>query len=129
MIISVVISAFSYIKIFVSLRRQQAQIQQEQPYGARQNQLNIARYKKTVYTIAWVQLALLVCYAPYGIALLIGLAINIPHSSADIKVAWRALLTLLFSNSSFNPVLYCWKIRDVRQEVKNIFHKVCCCSY
>ena len=80
-IISVVISAFSYIKIFVSLRRQQAQIQQEQPYGARQNQLNIARYKKTVYTIAWVQLALLVCYAPYGIALLIGLAINIPHPS------------------------------------------------
>ena len=128
-IISVVISAFSYIKIFVSLRRQQAQIQQEQPYGARQSQLNIARYKKTVYTIAWVQLALLICYAPYGIALLIGLAINIPHSSTEMKVAWRALLTLLFSNSSFNPVLYCWKIRDVRQEVKNIFHKVCCCSY
>ena len=128
-IISVVISAFSYIKIFVSLRRQQAQIQQEQTYGARQSQLNIARYKKTVYTIAWVQLALLVCYAPYGIALLIGLAINIPHSSTEMKVAWRALLTLLFSNSSFNPVLYCWKIRDVRQEVKNIFHEVCCCSY
>ena len=128
-IISVVISAFSYIKIFVSLRRQQAQIQQEQPYGARQNQLNIARYKKTVYTIAWVQLALLVCYAPYGIALLIGLAINIPHPSTETEVAWRALLTLLLSNSSFNPVLYCWKIRDVRQEVKNIFHEVCCCSY
>ena len=126
--ISVVISAFSYIKIFVSLRRQQAQIQQEQTYGARQSQLNIARYKKTVYTIAWVQLALLVCYAPYGIALLIGLAINIPHSSTEMKVAWLALLTLLFSNSSFNPVLYCWKIRDVRQEVKNIFHEVCCCS-
>ena len=128
-IISVVISALSYIKIFVSLRRQQAQIQQEQPYGARQSQLNIARYKKTVYTIAWVQLALLVCYAPYGIALLIGLAINIPLSFTETEVAWRALLTLLFSNSSFNPVLYCWKIRDVRQEVKNIFHKVCCCSY
>ena len=127
--ISVVISAFSYIKIFVSLRRQQGQIQQEQPYGARQNQLNIARYKKTVYSIAWVQLALLICYAPYGIALLIRLAINIPHSSTEMKVAWRALLILLFSNSSFNPVLYCWKIRDVRQEVKNIFHKVCCCSY
>ena len=128
-IISVVISAFSYIKIFVSLRRQQAQIQQEQPYGARQNQLIIARYKKTVYAIAWVQFALLICYAPYGIALLIGLAINIPHSSTEMEVAWRALLTLLFSNSSFNPVLYCWKIRDVRQEVKNISHKVCCCSY
>ena len=128
-IISVVISALSYIKIFVSLRRQQAQIQQEQPYGARQSQLNIARYKKTVYTIAWVQLALLVCYAPCGIALLIGLAINIPHSSTEMEVAGRALLTLLFSNSSFNPVLYCWKIRDVRQEVKNIIHKVCCCSY
>ena len=49
--ISVVISAFSYAKIFFTLRRQQAQIhgnlQQTQTNGGG-NRLNIARYKKTV---------------------------------------------------------------------------------
>ena len=68
--LSILISTFCYIKTFVTLRHQQAQTQdyvQPGQLNGGGNPLNIVRYKKTVWSIAWVQLALLTCYAPYTI--------------------------------------------------------------
>ena len=66
---SLLVSVFSYVKIFKTLRYRQVQVHGNTQQGQRPNgggnQLNIARYKKTVYSIAWVQLALLICYIPY----------------------------------------------------------------
>ena len=65
--LSLLVSVFSHAKIFKTLRHRNTQ--QGQPNGLNEggNQLNIARYKKTVYSIAWVQLALLICYFPYNL--------------------------------------------------------------
>ena len=132
-IISIVISTFCYIKIFVALRHQQAQledhVQPGQLNGGR-NSLNIARYKKTVWSIAWVQLTLLTCFAPYVIFVLIWLYGNIADfflTVDDIVDTNRFSISLLYLNSSLNPILYCWRIRDVRQEVKNILRKCAPC--
>ena len=67
-IFSIVVSTFSYTKIFFTLRHQQAQVrdhvQPEQSSRVR-SVLNIARYKKTVYSVAWIQFAMLACYGPF----------------------------------------------------------------
>ena len=69
LMLSLLVSVFSYAKIFITLRYRQVQVHGNSQQGQRPNgggnQLNIARYKKTVYSIAWVQLALLICYIPY----------------------------------------------------------------
>ena len=69
--VSLLVSVFSYVKIFKTLRYRQVQVHRNTQQGQRPNgggnQLNIARYKKTVYSIAWVQLALLICYFPYNL--------------------------------------------------------------
>ena len=60
-----VISIASYRNIFCSLRQHQAQVQnhvQQQP--SLTTVLNMARYGKVVSSALWVQLALVVCYAP-----------------------------------------------------------------
>ena len=61
-IVSIVISTLSYAKIFLTLRHQQAQVrdhvQPEQSSRVR-SVLNIVRYKKTVYSVAWIQFAML----------------------------------------------------------------------
>ena len=58
-----VISLASYTKIFRTLRYHQAQVgDQQQP--SQTNALNMARFRKAVYSALWVQLALVVCYAP-----------------------------------------------------------------
>ena len=121
---SLLVSVFSYAKIFKTLRYRQVQVhcntQQKQRPNGGGNQLNIARYKKTVYSIAWVQLALLICYLPY---ILIGWF----GDSTEIDILGELFVTLIYLNSSLNPALYCWRIRDVRQEVKNIIRKILRC--
>ena len=111
-----VTSIFCYTRIHLKLRHQQAQVQNNHvPHGQQNGEgipLNIARYKKTVSSIMWVQLALVACYAPLGSVAVLD-ANGIQHD-----VAWRATETLLLLNSFLNPILYCWKIREVKQAVK-----------
>ena len=128
--LSLLVSVFSYAKIFKTLRYRQVQVHRNTQQGQRPNgggnQLNIARYKKTVYSIAWVQLALLICYFPYNLMVFLRLVGKLPFST-EIYLIWELFVTLLYLNSSLNPALYCWRIRDVRQEVKNIIRKVFRC--
>ena len=130
--LSLLVSVFSYVKIFKTLRYRQVQVHRNTQQGQRPNgggnQLNIARYKKTVYSIAWVQLALLICYFPYNLIGFLKLFRKLPFSNEIyIQLPWASFETLLYLNSSLNPALYCWRIRDVRQEVKNIIRKVFRC--
>ena len=123
MTLSLVTSIFCYTRIHLKLRHQQAQVQnhvyQGQPNGE-ETPLNIARYKKTVSSILWVQLALVACYVPF--VTVIGLNVT----EKDNQLAWRATASLVYLNASLNPILYCWKIREVRQEVKDTIRQLNC---
>ena len=127
--VSVIIAIFSYIKIFFTLRHQQVQVQghvqPEQSIRVR-SVLNIARYKKTVYSVAWIQFAMFACYGPNIVMSFVVEFGNIDYST-EVRVARVVFFCLFFLNSSLNPVLYCWRIKDVRQEVKNIIRKCLCC--
>ena len=120
-----VISVFCYVKIFLVLRHQQAQVQNHVHQGqpSQTVALNIARCRKTVCSALWVQLALVVCYLPYGILL----ALNTQKLlTSSVFLAKEFTQTLVFINSSLNPILYCWKIREVRQAVKETVRRLCC---
>ena len=65
--LSLIISIFSYTKIFFTLRHQQNQVQDHVQQPNQTNQLNIARYKKAVSTAIWLQLTLVACYLPYSV--------------------------------------------------------------
>ena len=113
-LLCIITSIFSYTKIYLKLRQHQAQAQDHV------STLNIERYKKTVSSISWVQFTLIVCYVPYGIESIIWMnGISIDH-------AWQSTATLVYLNSSLNPFLYCWKMREVRQAVKDTVRQFCC---
>ena len=125
----IIVSTFSYTKIFLTLRHQQAQVQghvQPEQSSRVRSVLNIARYKKTVYSVAWIQFAMLACYGPYIVMAFLLHFGNIDYST-EVIIADEVFLCLIFSNSSLNPVLYCWRIKDVRQQVKNTIRKCLCC--
>ncbi|CAH3141719.1 unnamed protein product [Porites lobata] len=127
--VSIIISLFSYTKIFFTLRHQQAQVQghvQPEQSSRVRSVLNIARYKKTVYSVAWIQFAMLACYGPNIVMVFLRHFGNVGYST-EVWIASAVFLCLFFLNSSLNPVLYCWGIKDVRQEVKNIIRKCLCC--
>ena len=118
-------SMFSYTKIFLNLRIHQVQVldpvQQEQPSQA--NPLNLARYRKAVSSALWLQLTLVFCYLPHGI---VGALWANDEFSLSMYLARQFASTLVFFNSSLNPILYCWKIREVRQAVKDTIRGICC---
>ena len=121
-IVCILTSFISYAKIYLQLRHHQIQLQenqqqQGQPLPNRgEIPLNMARYKKMVSSIAWVQLALLICYLPYAVLNSLSFY-DILH--IDIGRAIEVTFSFLFLNSSLNPILYCWKIKDVRQALKD----------
>ena len=123
-ILCLVTSIFSYTKINLTLRHHQAQIQahQEQLDGGGPP-LDITRYKKTVSSILWVQLTLLICYVPSSIMVLL----RISGKKDFSPMTWLYAVTLFAMNASLNPILYCWKIIEGRQEVKNAIRH-CCAS-
>ena len=128
-IFSIIVSTFSYTKIFFTLRHQQAQVQnhvQPEQSSRVRSVLNIARYKKTVYSVAWIQFAMLACYGPFIVMTFLWNFGSIDYST-ETRIANDVFICLLFLNSSLNPVLYCWRIKDVRQEVKNTIRKCLCC--
>ena len=118
-----VISLASYTKIFCTLRYHQAQVRDQQQLS-QTNALNMARFRKAVYSALWVQLVLVVCYVPgYTVGIVI------PHTknySSLLVVTWSVTVTLLYFNSTLNPFLYCWKISEVRQAVKQTIKEALC---
>ena len=114
---------FSFIKIVLKLRQQQAQVQQrveqEQVNGG-EIPLNLARYKKMVHSVAWLQMALIVCYMPIICLLLFAI---VTQRFGKVYL-YRSAITVVFLNSSINPILYCWRIGEVKKDVKNILKQI-----
>ena len=126
---SLTTSVFSYAKIFRKLRQQQFQVHafpQGQANG-RQATLNIARNKKSVSSVLWVQVSLITCYTPFVVVVtLMTYRGTLENKLGDIAFCVPATLTFL--NSSLNPILYCWKIRSVRQAAKDMMKQLNCCK-
>ena len=118
-----VIASFSYTKIFFTLRHHQNEVQGHVHQPNQTNQLNIARYKKAVSSAIWLQLTLAACYLPFIIVMVLMIYRGL---SLRLFYAWSYTSTLVYLNSSLNPILYCWKIEEVRQAVKNTIRQVLC---
>ena len=118
---------FSYMKIFFTLRHYQIQaeinVAQDQPRQA--IPLNIARYRKAVYSALWVQVTLFICYLPFIITEALTDLTSVKLSSSVYLVKTFSF-TFVFLNSALNPFLYCWKIKEVRQAVKHTIRQIHC---
>ena len=125
-----VTTIFAYTKIFLTLRHNQIHVNpvQSHVFPGQPSQaipLNIARYRKAVNSALWIQVTLVVCYLPFGIAVALTPQRGMPLSS---YLARNFAGTIVYLNSSLNPFLYCWKMRQVRQAVKETLRQLFCWS-
>ena len=120
--ICVVISTICYINIYRILRLQQARVQtifsQAQPNES--SPLRRERYRKTVSSALWVYFTMLACYLPVGIVFGVKAI-----TGETLPVAEGFTVTLMLFNSSVNPALYCWRIKEVRQAVNETIRQYC----
>ena len=123
--VCLVSSIISYTKIFFALRDHQAKLHDQAQQPNQTSLLNMARYKKAVSSALWLQMTLVACYLPHGIVVALWTDSEV---SLSVFLARKYTMTLVFLNSSLNPILYCWKIEEVRQAVKDTIRQVLCYS-
>ena len=119
-----ILMAFFYWKIFLAVRRHKSQIQVLQGQQVAQNDqvmTNTARQIKSAVGTFYVYLVFLVCYLPYISIIAVYAATGVITPSNPF---WEYTLTLVFLNSSLNPLIYCWKMRHIRHAIINILRNM-----
>ncbi len=104
-----------YLKVYFIVRRHQRQIHQQQQAN-NENIFSIKRFKKSAINTFLVFILLLCCYTPYSVG------ISLRLSGADISTdVYNTTVTFVYLNSSLNPLLYCWRDKDIRAAMKQLF--------
>ena len=58
-----------------------------------------------------------------------GLALMSINLTPTVWLAWLILGTLVFVNSTLNPILYCWRIKGLRRAVVKIVRQMFCLAF
>ena len=117
-----IVSTFCYVKVFRTLHVQRIKVRATASEGKpkESSPLHVERYKKTISSALWVHFTLLACFLPYSIVSGLKALTGDTFATAEGFTA-----TLIFFNSSVNPFLYCWRIREVRKAVKETIRQYC----
>ena len=121
-LICLIISMLSYIRIYRIVRRHQIEIhvqQQAVQSSDADNNLNIARLEKSARSTFVFYIALIMCYLPLYMVLTLSTI-----SQCNFQIEWDFASTLIFLNSSINPFLYCWRVRELRTAVAKTARKM-----
>ena len=118
-----IITFVVYTRIYLTVRRHKNQINslQVQEVAHSDEIKHFIVLVKSTASIFYVCLLLLICYLPFLICTAV---IRIYGSSIALKQFFLYSMTLIFLNSSLNPVIYCWKMRHVRHAIVNILRKM-----
>ena len=113
-----------YIRIFLTVRRHKNYIQtfQVQQIVQTEEMANFASLVKSVVGVFYIYLVFLLCYLPYfSLSLVI---LEISKTSTALKRFYLMSFTLVYLNSSLNPVIFCWKMRHIRHAIMGILRNM-----
>ena len=113
--ICVLVSTVCYIKIYCIVKQHQLQIHAQQKAVETNttdiNQTMLRSTKNAKNTFIYY-IVMILCYTPVFVAMAI-LFISPSHWNKG----WILADTVVFMNSSINPFLYCWRLRELRTAV------------
>ena len=102
------------VKLYLTLRRHINQIQVQQVAQNDQGE-SVQRKRKSAMASLYVYLVFIVCDLP-AICVLIIVATN-SETRIDVKQLQFYTLTLVFLNSTLNPLIYCWKMKRIQHTI------------
>lgn len=129
-VVCLLTATFCYIQIYRVVSRHyhtdftlKCTVEQE---NIRKQAANMASFKSHALSTFWVFCLIIVCYLPYFcvVALITLTGLSIPK-----RFSYEITAILVFINSSLNPLVYCWRLRDIRNAVRKTakmwFHSLC----
>ena len=118
-------TTISYIGIYRIVRRHQLQIQDQQQSVESLNAestLNNMSLKRTAVNTFVFYICTILCYFPWFVSQFYYRDTAVESATQ----AWPFTVTLVFANSSINPFLYCWRLRELRIAVVKMVKKIPC---
>ena len=129
--VCLVVCASAYITLQLRLRKLQTAIVFRLQNQGIEPQISVSihsphlqMYRKSVTTMFYVYILLILCYAPYWSMFIV---FQLTGRDSTKIAALSFSMTVLFANASLNPFLYCWRIHEIRHEIltamSNIFQR------
>ena len=121
-IIGYALTTVAYVRIYKVVKYHQNQIySQNQLQNAQTREAH--RQRKSAYNSLFVSVVFLACYFPFFPSTIL---YETNTSEISFLVAHVASVFLICLNSSLNPIVYCWRYREIREiaksTVKKLFH-------
>ena len=118
-----------YLKIYLIVRHHKRQIQDQVEHSIRlethQVPGNAARLTKSALSTFYIYIVFLGCYLP----LLVTISFQVLHSTSAVSSAvFYYSSTLVYLNSCLNPVVYCWRMKHIRQTMKDTLRSLLTCT-
>ena len=117
-------TALFYFKVYLAVRQHNNQIHVLQAQLAQNNEgdmTNAARERKAAVGTFYVYLVFLICYLPSTC----GWIIHTSTGPSTMLLKFGPYTnTLIFLNSSLNPLIYSWKMRHVRHAIMEILRNI-----
>ena len=116
--ICILVMAVSYYKVFRIIRHHQKGVQ------ANQNSINIAKYRKFIFTVLYILALFVISYLPYQGNVLTP---NVLQEFGDMFLTCSNFTSIIvYSSSLLNPLLYCWRMKEIKMGVKSLVRKIFC---
>ena len=117
--IGFIVSFVVYTRIYLTVRRHKKQIlsMQIQEIVQAGEKAHFTALIKSTVGLFYVYLVFLISYLPFFICIAV---VRIYGSSIAFRKVFIFSWTLIFLNSSLNPVIYCWKMRHIRRAIIEI---------
>ena len=126
LLVSLTCTLLSYLKVFRIISRHQQQVQaNESSQNFGQPTIDLAKYKESVITIMFILGIFYISYLPF----LVITGRFILNNYTGLEMAFMISLLCLFLSSSLNPVIYIWRMNDIRNGEKNVLNKFSCIQY
>ena len=119
-VILLLLTTVAYIRIYKVVRYHRIQIQSQLQLQNFEVE-DLHRQKKSAWNALIVYVTFLFCYLPFYVSVLFVL---IYGEKTSPLIANYATLLVIFLNSSLNPLVYCWRYREIRNVVRCSLKKV-----
>ena len=114
------LTTVAYVRIYKVVKYHKNQIYSQNQLQNAQTR-EVLRQRKSAYNASFFYVAFLFCYLPFLPSAVLYLT-NI--SEVSFLVAHWTSIFMICLNSSLNPLVYCWRYREIREIVKSTVKKI-----
>ena len=118
--LGILLTTVAYVRIYRAVRHHQNQIHSQLQQQNAQA-MELFREKKSAFNTVYFYVIFVACYFPNVCSTIL---LTTDKTQITFSLAYYLTFFFVLLNSSLNPVVYCWRYREIRQIMKSTVKKI-----